>query len=314
MTHHRVRTTSLLAIAAAALLLVAAPPAVRAEPPAAGAVSLNVSAADLRAAVRLLATKAPAGTTVEVAETVPADTRVTASLSAPTFESALRTLVRAASRPLTLERTGQDGGVRYRIVPRQAAAAPVPAPATEPAAPKPAATVTLNVRNARLGDVLKAVLGPDTRVRFAEPGLADSVTVNATFEKRAPDAALDAVAERATPRLDWFREGETYVFARRSGAPAVTEDSGPRVSVDVRDGDVRQVVEDLFRRARVSSYSIGADVRGVVTLRVQDKPLEEALALLCRVATPPLRWSRLPDGTYEVRAARSAGAGGQGGL
>jgi type II secretory pathway component GspD/PulD (secretin) len=307
--------TASLAAATLLLLGVGTPLVAAAEPPAGGAVSLNVSAADLRAAVRLLASKAPAGATVEVADALPADTRVMASLSAQTFESALRTLVRAASRPLALERTEQGGAVRYRIVPRQAVAAPASAPVAETTAPKPAATVTLNVRNARFGDVLKAVLGPDTRVRFAEPGLADSVTVTATFEKRAPDAALDAVTESAAPRLDWFREGETYVFARRAGAAtsAVAEDAGPRVSLDVRDGDVRQVVEDLFRRARVSSFTIGADVRGVVTLRVQDKPLGEALALLCRVSTPPLRWSRLPDGTYEVRAARS-GAGGQGGL
>jgi len=304
------------AVGALLALLLAAPVRAQQTSAAEPRVSLSLRAADLRVAVRLLAAKAPAGVTIAVTDSVPSDTRVTVALSDQPFEAALRTLVRAATRPLALERketqSGSNGNVTYTVTVRSAAPAP-PAAAAAPPAPSPAvpAAITLNVRNVRLGDVLKATFSTPAQFRLAEPGLADTVTVTAAFEKRPLLDALDAITEGATPKLDWFREEGVYVLARRApeaGESAKAQDAGPRVTIDASDADVRQVIEDLFRRGRITNYTIGADVRGSVTLHVKDKPLDEALGLLCRLANPPLRFTRLADGTYEVRV-RSLGGG-----
>lgn len=83
--------------------------------------------------------------------------------------------------------------------------------------------------------------------------------------------------------------------------PKQESPKGPAVTLDVRNADVRTVLTDLFRQAKVKNYTIANDVTGYVTLKVTDRPLEDVLGLVCRTAAPPLRFRKTPEGVYEVR-------------
>jgi len=73
--------------------------------------------------------------------------------------------------------------------------------------------------------------------------------------------------------------------------------------VSARDADVRSVLTDMFKQAKVANYTVANDVAGRVTLSLKDKPFEDALTLLCRAASPELSWSRTDD-FYEVKLRR----------
>ncbi len=73
-----------------------------------------------------------------------------------------------------------------------------------------------------------------------------------------------------------------------------------RVSLDVDGKNVKDVLLDLFRQAGLGDYSIADDVSGPLTLRLSDRPFEDALTFVARAAQPPLTWNKI-DGVYSVK-------------
>ena len=84
--------------------------------------------------------------------------------------------------------------------------------------------------------------------------------------------------------------------AQGPGAPAAPA----RISLDANAQDLENVLLDLFRQAGVTDYSIADDVSGPLTLRLTDRPFEDALSLIARSARPPLTWNKA-DGVYSVK-------------
>jgi hypothetical protein len=80
--------------------------------------------------------------------------------------------------------------------------------------------------------------------------------------------------------------------------------------VDARNADVRALLLDIFQQAKLTNYTLAEDVTGTITIRLTDKPLDDALTLVTSNAQPPLVWSNT-DGVYAVkrRPARRADDG-----
>lgn len=79
----------------------------------------------------------------------------------------------------------------------------------------------------------------------------------------------------------------------------------PRVTINARDADVRATLQDLFKQAKIANFALANDVRGTVTISLREKPFEEALTIVARIASPPLAWSK-NDGFYQVKLRASS--------
>lgn len=79
-------------------------------------------------------------------------------------------------------------------------------------------------------------------------------------------------------------------------AAAQTADQDKRITIDVKDADVRFVVAAIFDQAGLD-YSIGGDVQGTVTARIENRPVKDTL----RAVLSPLgcTW-RISSGTYVI--------------
>ena len=297
---------------AAACTLASAPPVAAqsggsaAPPPA---VTLSARGEDVRSVLKAAFGKVP-GVKYRIEEGVRGT--VTVSVRDLPLAAALRSIVRANTAPLELRREND----LWVVAPRRAPGAPA-APTREgtdtPAADP--ARVTLAVADAELPAVLAALFdrarndaphfGAKYRVLDAA---ARAARVTVRIDGLPLPEALDRVTRVARPRLTWRRTTDNvYEFqieaasAAAATPAAVAEAALPRVSVDVRDGDVRGVLADVFRQAKVANYTLANDVVGYVTLKMKDRPLDEALSLICRTAVPPLRYRKTAEGVYEVR-------------
>jgi hypothetical protein len=83
-----------------------------------------------------------------------------------------------------------------------------------------------------------------------------------------------------------------------------------RVSLDVDGKNVKDVLLDLFRQAGVGDYTIAEDVSGPITLRLSDRPFEDALVIVARAARPPLTWNKA-DNVYAVKRRVANTLGGE---
>ena len=96
--------------------------------------------------------------------------------------------------------------------------------------------------------------------------------------------------------------GRGPVWAQGSGNPP-SPPPPPVVTVSARDADVRAVLADMFKQAKIANYTVANNVAGYVTLSLKDKPFDDALTLLCKAASPELSWSKT-DSFYEVKLRR----------
>lgn len=96
---------------------------------------------------------------------------------------------------------------------------------------------------------------------------------------------------------------------RAQTTPPAPQEKQPVVTVEAKDADVRDVLTKLFKDADVKNFAIGNDVAGYITITLKNQPLEAALNLIARTASPRLTWSKT-DGVYEVkrRAVRASGS------
>lgn len=95
--------------------------------------------------------------------------------------------------------------------------------------------------------------------------------------------------------------GAAMPVAARAQQQAATSGAAPkRVSLDVDGKNVKDVLLDLFRQAGVADYTVAEDVSGPLTLRLSDRPFEDALTFVARAAQPPLTWNKT-DGVYSVK-------------
>ena len=92
--------------------------------------------------------------------------------------------------------------------------------------------------------------------------------------------------------------------AQAQQPPAAAGAAQKRVSLDVSGKNVKDVLLDLFRQAGVGDYTIADDVSGPLTLRLSERPLEDALTFVARSAQPPLTWNKT-DGVYSVKRRAS---------
>ena len=88
--------------------------------------------------------------------------------------------------------------------------------------------------------------------------------------------------------------------AQAQQPPAAAGAAQKRVSLDVSGKNVKEVLLDLFRQAGVTDYAIADDVSGSLTLRLSERPFEDALTFVARSAQPPLTWNKT-DGLYSVK-------------
>ena len=79
--------------------------------------------------------------------------------------------------------------------------------------------------------------------------------------------------------------------ARAQQPPAASGAAQKRISLDVSGKNVKDVLLDLFRQAGVTDYAIADDVSGTLTLRLSERPFEDALTFVARSAQPPLTLS-----------------------
>lgn len=103
----------------------------------------------------------------------------------------------------------------------------------------------------------------------------------------------------------------TAVYAQDGGGapaapPAPAQTQQKPVTLDLRDAPVRAALEQLFSKIK-ADYVIDPAVSGYVTLRITDKPFEDALRLLLRAGTMPLTYTR-DNGVYIVKPRRVASA------
>lgn len=121
--------------------------------------------------------------------------------------------------------------------------------------------------------------------------LGGAVTSAAEPAARKPDAARSRVrisrtAPRALPVL-----GEDPALRRSSpggGYPAVVIGEGPRrftgepISLDLKDADIRDVLLTFSKLARLNMV-IDPEVKGSVTVRLENVPWDQALELILKV-------------------------------
>ncbi len=86
-----------------------------------------------------------------------------------------------------------------------------------------------------------------------------------------------------------------------SGAPGASAPA-PKVTMNLRDVEMRQALENLFGQAR-AQYPIDPSVTGYVSLSMKDQPLTDALQTLLRASATPLTYT-VENGMYLVRAAK----------
>lgn len=308
----RQRAIMTSAVIAAGLAGAPAAPPARAQEAAPPRITLQVTNGDLREVLATLFKTAK----VEYAIADDVRGRISVSLKDIPFEQALRLVLRTAPVPLTY-----SGGGVYRVR-RRVETATTAAPATI-SAPTPPRRFNLEMGNAPIVNALQSLFdrvaeattpppaGPLFRV--AEAARASVVTVRVA-DKPLEDV-LNLLAESATPKLTWKKAGDgVYEFAPRPAAEApvvlpAPVIPAPLVTLDARDAPVRSVLVDLFRQAKITNYSIAPDVAGYITIKVQEKPFEDTLAFIARVARPALSYGKTPEGFYEVRARRLSQSG-----
>lgn len=198
------RTAAALAATLGAACLPASAAARQSVPPP--VVSLNLRDAELGTALVMLAERA--GGTVRFEATPEARAlRVTAVINGQSVETALRTLLRAASPALTFTAVPTAGRLLYRISARASGTKAEPL----------AVLLTLDVSNGSLDDVMRLIslAAGEARVEGADPA---GVSVSAAFSRLPLDRALDAIAGGARPTLQWSREGGAVVFRPLTGA------------------------------------------------------------------------------------------------
>jgi len=86
------------------------------------------------------------------------------------------------------------------------------------------------------------------------------------------------------------------VVAMAAAAAVQAAESEKRITIDVRDADLRFVVASIFDQAGLD-YSFAGDVGGIVTAHIEDRPVDEAL----RAVLSPLGcvWRKI-GGSYII--------------
>jgi type IV pilus assembly protein PilQ len=125
-----------------------------------------------------------------------------------------------------------------------------------------AATITLDVKDRPLGDVLNLIRDRSGANILLAPGVEATVTV--AFSGVPWREALEIVAERA----------ECVVIESRGRVFKVTKP--PRVSFSFQDEDIRKVIEAIAQAAE-ANIIISPEVQGLVTMVVKNRPWRDAL-------------------------------------
>ena len=173
--------------------------------------------------------------------------------------------------------------------------------------PTPPPTLTCLVQEGRLADTLRLLLIEIPEARGGKrifykiaPNLEVASVTFKVVEKTLPET-LDALCGGSYPKLTWRCTDQGVYEFTRLVEPSETSKVGRKVQINARNVEVKRVLMDLFRQAGTTQYSIADNVTSYITLRVQDRPFEEALGILARTARPPLKVTRTTAGIWEIR-------------
>ena len=90
-------------------------------------------------------------------------------------------------------------------------------------------------------------------------------------------------------------------------APPVPSAPAPKnVTLDVRDAPLRQVLMQLFDKAKID-YALDNAVSGFVTIKVTNQPIDTVLRLILRSSETPLTYT-ITNGVYEIKPRTLAAA------
>lgn len=115
------------------------------------------------------------------------------------------------------------------------------------------------------------------------PAVTASAAVPPTKSSKAPRVRITRAAERPLPVL-----GSDPALRRSAGYPAVAigetqrRYTGEPISLDLKDADIRDVLLTFSKLARLNMV-IDPDVRGSVTVRLEDVPWDQALEVILKV-------------------------------
>jgi type IV pilus assembly protein PilQ len=122
-----------------------------------------------------------------------------------------------------------------------------------------------------------------TLVGLLLPAAAASAVAAPTKTSRASRVRITRAAERPLPVL-----GQDPALRKTVGFPAVAigeparRYTGEPISLDLKDADIRDVLLTFSKLARLNMV-IDPDVRGSVTVRLDDVPWDQALEVILKV-------------------------------
>ncbi len=152
--------------------------------------------------------------------------------------------------------------------------------------------VTLSLKYASARQVFEVLAGLQELELELDPTLEGEFTFS--FERVGFSTVMDALCENVG--CTWSRQVDPGVLTvsrttappHLDGQPTASDRLGERISIDVKDADVREVLSNLARVLSAETDML-EEVRGAVTLELEEATLGEALDVVCDQVF--LRWS-----------------------
>jgi type II secretory pathway component GspD/PulD (secretin) len=245
----------------------------------------SVNDADWRTAVRGLCGSAGVRCRFD-ASTLGVEGRITLSLNQVTLKTALDAVLRSLGGKVFY---GEEDGV---YVFRSARAQ----------AERPQRRVSLSLSNADLRAALKTLFNRAQLNYKIAPKAQGRVTLavnNQPFQE-----VLDIMLRtaKANPPVTYLKEQGTYLILPMNDPRVLAYVPKQRVTLQVNGMDLRYAIKALFNQVR-GSYAI-LNVRGTVTVNIQNEPFLKALQRLLRAGKVPVEW-RIENGVFIVLPAPS---------
>lgn len=157
---------------------------------------------------------------------------------------------------------------------------------------------TLDLKDAPIRQALENLFN-NAKVQYSiESEVSGFVTVRAkdvTLEN-----ALKLLLRTSGTSVTYTREGNLYKIIAGTGTGGGTPNAGASslITIDLRNAPLRSALEQVFATAR-QQYILDPEVDGLVTMKIANQPLQQAVSLLLRASGKPLTW-RLNQGVFVV--------------
>ena len=193
------------------------------------------------------------------------------------WETALNAICESAGCDWQLEQHGTEKVLR--VVPARGAA-------------EESDRITLKLKSAPAREVFSALAKIQELELELDPTVEGELTLS--FERVTADTMMDALCENVG--CAWSRQVDPAVLSvsktatppHLDGQPTASERLGERISIDLKEADVREVLSSLAR-ALEAEAELPEEVRGAITLKLEEAAIGEALDGVCEQVF--LRWS-----------------------